>query len=38
VIIDCPVDYGENVKLTQRLKELTDRLEEDTPEKAPLTL
>ena len=22
VIIDCPVDYSENMKLTQRLKEL----------------
>jgi hypothetical protein len=23
VIIDCPVDYSENIKLRQKLKELT---------------
>ncbi len=27
VIIDCPVDYGENVKLTQSLKTLIEKLE-----------
>lgn len=26
-LIDCPVDYGENVRLTQRLKTLTKQLE-----------
>ena len=26
VIIDCPVDYGENMKLTEHLKELMPNL------------
>jgi acetolactate synthase-1/2/3 large subunit len=26
VIVDCPVDYSENMKLTQRLKELKSPL------------
>ena len=26
-IIDCPVDYGENTKLTEYLKDLCEKLE-----------
>ena len=26
VIIDCPIDYGENMKLTERLKHLMQEL------------
>ena len=30
VIIDCPVDYGENTKLTKHLKEICAQLRKET--------